>query len=183
MNLSGETLIGQPIKKTHHNNKLYYCIIYLAPGDYHRFHAPANVTFSYINHYNGELMSVNPSFMKLFKSVLTVNERIGLIGQWKHGFFSYIPVAATGVGNIVINGINEINSIIHKSVNGSRGWSRHLVNLKFDKGQEIGRFEIGSTVALVFEAPEAFQWTLQGDSIKMGTPLGKLPSNKNFFYF
>lgn len=43
------------------DNRLYHCVIYLAPGDYHRFHSPADWKIYFRRHFPGELFSVNPS--------------------------------------------------------------------------------------------------------------------------
>jgi phosphatidylserine decarboxylase len=40
---------------------------------------------------------------KLLKDLFVLNERVALLGRWRHGFFSYIPVGATNVGSIRIN--------------------------------------------------------------------------------
>ena len=54
-------------------------------------------------HYNGELFSVNPSFLRILQQVFVVNERVVLQGTWNHGnYVAVVPVAATNVGNIVI---------------------------------------------------------------------------------
>lgn len=85
------------------NNELYNCIIYLAPGDYHRFHSPADWTVKHRKHFPGRLLSVRPSLMKRMPEVLHINERVCYIGDWPHGFFSMTAVGATNVGSIKVN--------------------------------------------------------------------------------
>lgn len=84
------------------NNELYNCIIYLAPGDYHRFHSPANWIVKHRKHFPGRLLSVRPSLMKRMPEVLHINERVCYIGDWAHGFFSMTAVGATNVGSIKV---------------------------------------------------------------------------------
>lgn len=84
-------------------NELYNCIIYLAPGDYHRFHSPANWLVEYRKHFPGRLLSVRPSLVKRIPEVLHINERVCYFGKWDHGFFSMTAVGATNVGSIKVN--------------------------------------------------------------------------------
>ena len=84
-------------------NRMYFCVVYLAPGDYHRFHSPVNWVVERRRHFAGELFSVSPYMTRLLKDLFVLNERVALLGRWKHGFFSYVPVGATNVGSIRIN--------------------------------------------------------------------------------
>lgn len=47
-------------------------------------------------------MSVNPGVARLVKELFCLNERVALLGQWQHGFFSLTAVGATNVGSIRI---------------------------------------------------------------------------------
>lgn len=84
-------------------NGLFFAVIYLAPGDYHRFHSPANWIIELRRHFSGELFSVSPFAVNLIKNLFVLNERVVLMGNWQHGFFSMIPVGATNVGSIRID--------------------------------------------------------------------------------
>lgn len=84
------------------NTDLYYCIIYLAPGDYHRFHSPADWTVNYRRHFAGKLYSVRPSFASWFPNLFSENERVAYIGKWKYGFFSMAAVGAANVGSMKV---------------------------------------------------------------------------------
>ena len=69
-------------------NKMFFCVVYLAPGDYHRFHSPTNWVVEKRRHFAGELFSVSPYMTKLLKDLFVLNERVALLGRWRHGFFS-----------------------------------------------------------------------------------------------
>ena len=143
---------------------LYYCTIYLAPGDYHRFHAPAKMKIESIKIFSGEVLSVAPLMMKLIPKLLCMNERVAINGKWQHGFISYVPVGAANVGSIVINPEIEPKKLI-------------------ETGKEIGHFELGSTVVLIFEAPTNSEWQVfPGDRVKLGKPLIKIPKRSWFFW-
>jgi phosphatidylserine decarboxylase len=88
--------------KKNPDNVLYYSIIYLAPGDYHRFHSPSEWSVFSRRHYPGELYSVSPIVAKWLKDLYNLNERAVYYGCWKHGFFSMTAVGATNVGSIKV---------------------------------------------------------------------------------
>ena len=83
-------------------NCLYHCVIYLAPGDYHRFHSPTDWNIHFRRHFPGELFSVNPSVARWLEGLFNFNERVVYYGDWKHGFFSMTAVGATNVGSIKV---------------------------------------------------------------------------------
>ncbi|KAG8528828.1 uncharacterized protein KY384_006517 [Bacidia gigantensis] len=154
---------------------LHYVVIYLAPGDYHRFHSPASWVVSIRRHFAGELYSVSPWLQKKLPGLFTLNERVVLLGRWRWGFFSFIPVGATNVGSIKINFDRELrtNSLVtdteaDKAAEeaSSRGEpysgyasatymeaSKVLGGHALKRGEEIGGFQLGSSIVLVFEAP------------------------------
>lgn len=91
---------GKPIRV---ENQLFYCVIYLGPGDYHRFHSPTNWNVYSRRHFPGDLLSVAPGFLKLIRGVFVYNERVAMLGEWPHGFFSMTAVGATNVGSIRVH--------------------------------------------------------------------------------
>ncbi|KAI9251191.1 phosphatidylserine decarboxylase-domain-containing protein [Sporodiniella umbellata] len=161
-------------------NALFFCVVYLAPGDYHRFHSPTNWVVETRRHFAGELFSVSPYFAKLLENLFVLNERVTLLGKWKHGFFSMIPVGATNVGSIKINfdealktnqkediPLGTYTEATYKSA------SKLLGGKPLQFGDEMGGFYLGSTVVLVFEAPQSFKFNVtSGQKVKMGEPLG-----------
>ncbi|KAG0259427.1 phosphatidylserine decarboxylase 1 [Mortierella polycephala] len=163
-------------------NALFFCVIYLAPGDYHRFHSPTNWVAETRRHFSGELYSVSPWMVKQLQDLFVLNERVVLLGKWRHGFFSMVPVGATNVGSIVLNFDKELRTNCwddrHKRGYGEllySGVSRLLNGQPLRMGEEMGGFKLGSTVVLVFEAPENFKFLIEpGQRVKMGQPLGQI---------
>ncbi|KAK3833814.1 MAG: phosphatidylserine decarboxylase [Linnemannia elongata] len=163
-------------------NALFFCVIYLAPGDYHRFHSPTNWVAETRRHFSGELYSVSPWMVKQLQDLFVLNERVVLLGKWRHGFFSMVPVGATNVGSIVLNFDKELRTNrredVHHRGQGElvySGVSRLLNGQPLHVGEEMGGFKLGSTVVLVFEAPENFKFMIEpGQYVKMGQPLGQI---------
>lgn len=190
---------------------LYYCVIYLAPGDYHRFHSPVSWVVESRRHFAGELYSVSPYLQRTMPGLFTLNERVVLLGRWRWGFFSYTPVGATNVGSIKINFDAELrtNSLTTDTAADRaaqlakargepysgfaeasyRQASAVLGGHSLSRGEEMGGFQLGSTIVLVFEAPKGerpsldegyhgkrrggFVWNIeQGRSVRVGEALG-----------
>ncbi|KAJ6073733.1 uncharacterized protein N7446_001510 [Penicillium canescens] len=194
------------------NHALFYVVIYLAPGDYHRFHSPAPWVVESRRHFAGELYSVSPYLQKHLPGLFTLNERVALLGRWRWGFFSYTPVGATNVGSIKINFDSELrtNSLLTDTAadlaaalalkRGEqypgfveatyRHASRTLGGHPLQRGEEMGGFQLGSSIVLVFEAPlgtrksvdagwpddtptDGWKWNIEkGQRIKVGEKLG-----------
>jgi phosphatidylserine decarboxylase len=168
--------------KVKEGNTLYFCVIYLAPGDYHRFHSPTNWVVEKRRHFAGELFSVSPYMLKMLPDLLVLNERVALLGRWRYGFFSMIPVGATNVGSIQIDfdkalrtnrredlPIGTYTEVSYKNA------SKLLGGQPLRAGDEMGGFRLGSTVVLVFEAPINFRFCIKpGQKIKYGQRVGEV---------
>lgn len=147
------------------NKPIHYCTIYLSPGDYHRFHSPASWTQQgEPARIQGELLSVAPYMMRWVRNLVCLNERTVIGGIWRHGAFAMIPVGATNVSSIELE--QKVSS----------------KTASYDKGEPIGTFKLGSTVVLLFHAPETFKWSPEavGAKIKMGQSLGTVPTTYHF---
>ncbi|KAI9795519.1 MAG: phosphatidylserine decarboxylase 1 [Piccolia ochrophora] len=186
---------------------LYYVVVYLAPGDYHRFHSPASWVAERRRHFAGELYSVSPYLQRTLPGLFTLNERVVLLGRWRWGFFSFTPVGATNVGSIKINFDRELrtNSLTtdtaadraaEKAAEHGEAYSGYaeatyeqasklLGGHALKRGEEMGGFQLGSSIVLVFEAPKGdkggsgtesqrgWSWAVgKGQRVKMGEALG-----------
>ncbi|XP_044259850.1 phosphatidylserine decarboxylase proenzyme, mitochondrial isoform X3 [Tribolium madens] len=162
----------------HNAHTLYQCVIYLAPGDYHRFHSPANWKPTHRRHFHGELLSVSPRIAKWVPGLFCLNERAVYLGSWDHGFFSYAAVGATNVGTVKV----YCDKTLHTNHPKKSDRCKDLClgnDTYFKKGDPFGEFRMGSTIVLVFEAPVNFQFTiLPGDRVQMGQGLGRVGQHK-----
>lgn len=166
------------------SKELYFAVIYLSPGDYHHFHSPTDWVCKARRHFPGHLYSVSPYFQHNFPNLFVLNERVALLGYWKHGFFSMTPVGATNVGSIVLDFDKELvtntkrNRRIQPSICYEANYktaSKMLGGMPLLKGEEMGGFKLGSTVVLCFEAPRDFKFDVQvGDKVKLGQKLGEV---------
>lgn len=153
---------------------LYQCVLYLAPGDYHCFHSPVDWQVTTRRHFPGELLSVNPGIVQRIQGLFSLNERVAYIGSWKHGFFSMTAVGATNVGSVRV-GFDPILAT------NTRKWEldtfyQHVWKdgVEVKKGDYFGEFNLGSTIVLIFEAPENFNFSFKagGEVVKMGRAIG-----------
>lgn len=179
-------------------NKLYQIILYLAPGDYHRFHAPADCNFKTRNHIIGKLKPVKEKYVKTHTGVYEKNERVSLFGDWVKGLMCMVFVGALNVGSIDLNFDSSLqtnrrlklpftNTDVKVYTEEGEQDGGKKVDLKelssaktvspkgieVTKGEEIGKFNLGSTIVLVFEASPDFQWTVEpGQAVKYGECIG-----------
>jgi phosphatidylserine decarboxylase len=150
---------------------LKYVVLYLCPGDYHRFHAPTNFHVTNAKHFSGEVLSVNRLSLKFLNDVFTVNERVVLGGTWSQGNMWYGAVAAHGVGNIKLSFENKLRTNDVRTVPvycggdvRNRAFDEHLKH-----GDEVGTFKLGSTIVMIFEASTNMEWNVrEGDKVKVG---------------
>ena len=177
--IQGETL---DLLKTSKNNKVYQCILYLAPGDYHRFHSPVDLVVKKRIHIYGRLKPVKENYVKTHVDVYEKNERVSIFGDWEQGKFCMVFVGALNVGSIELNFDPELktNSGITKpyhpfalkEYSTEQEGNNKFINL--NKGEELGRFNLGSTIVLLFEADPSFEWNIkEGDVLRYGQIIGK----------
>ncbi|EMD41480.1 hypothetical protein CERSUDRAFT_110048 [Gelatoporia subvermispora B] len=165
-------------------NALFFVVIYLAPGDYHRFHSPTAWVVERRRHFVGDLFSVSPYVVKRLENLFVLNERVALLGRWRYGFFSMVPVGATNVGSIKIDFDQALRTNVGQRRPPPLGTYTEAVysaaspvlnGQPLTKAQEMGGFCLGSTVVLVFEAPKNFQFDITaGQKVKVGEKLGDI---------
>ncbi|KAG1669952.1 Phosphatidylserine decarboxylase proenzyme, mitochondrial [Nymphon striatum] len=160
---SSETLKDQLLCDK--NNTLYHCVIYLNPGNYHRFHSPTDWIVQYRRHFSGKLLSTMPSFVYWIKDLYILNERVACFGKWKHGFFSMVLVGATNVGSIDLTFDNDLktNRKSFKDCYEDKDYrsSANFEGVEIKKGNEFGKFNLGSTIVLIFEGPKNMKSKVQ----------------------
>ncbi|MDC1319614.1 archaetidylserine decarboxylase [Litorivicinus sp.] len=149
-----------------------FLTIYLSPRDYHRVHCPMKGELKQMTFIPGRLFSVNESTTTSIPAVFARNERVILHFKGEHGPFSMVLVGAMLVASIettfagVITPVGQ--SISH--------WNYHKgAHLKFEQGDEVGRFQYGSTVITILPSnTRGFAKNLKSEqSIRTGETLGQ----------
>lgn len=137
--------------------------IYLSPRDYHRVHTPIAARLGAVAWLPGDLFSVAPKVLARRAKVLSINERAVLRLDGERGPLFLVMVGALNVGRIRVVGLEP-----GQDVRGDHP-------LDFERGGELARFEMGSTVVLV-APPESYTPldTLElGMSLRLGQPIGR----------
>jgi phosphatidylserine decarboxylase len=137
------------------NNRFYkqflgghYMTIYLSPQDYHRIHSPVEGRILGYYYQPGKLFPVNNLAVNSINQLFSKNERLITYIQSDRGLVAVIKVGATSVGKIRVT--YDPNIATNRWI---RLAKEHMYDeeIKIRKGAELGRFEMGSTVMLLFE--------------------------------
>lgn len=140
-----------------------FITLYLSPRDYHRVHIPADGELQYMAYVPGRLFSVNPGSVQGIDRLFARNERVITTFRTAVGMLSVIFVGAIFVGSV--------ETVWHGQVTpaGRREYTsrRYEPGMVFAQGDEIGRFNMGSTVILLVE-PGRIDWTVPGRRVVMG---------------
>ena len=171
-NLS-ELLAGdQSLTDTFRNGK--FATIYLSPRDYHRIHMPIDGTLQDMLHVPGQLFGVNKASVKTIPRLFARNERVISLFETPAGPMALIQVGAIFVSSIETTWQGVVTPPRRKQV---QRWSYDKQNQStIMKFEEMGRFNMGSTVVLLF-VKDAIEWDkeLQPDlPVQMGQLLGKI---------
>lgn len=146
----------------------HYAVLYLSPKDYHRVHHAVDGTVSGYAYRPGHFWPVFPAAVERIEHLFAVNERLTLfVDTPQHGRVAMVLVAAYGVGRMSC----EHAPIITNS--GGPLEDREL-DAPVTRGDEAGRFNLGSTVILVMERGTV-EWELErGQDVRVGQRIGRL---------
>ncbi|MXP67669.1 archaetidylserine decarboxylase [Pantoea sp. Aalb] len=160
----------------------YFVNIYLSLRDYHRVHMPCNSTLREMIYIPGKLYSVNRSATRKIPNLFARNERVICVFDTNHGPMIQILVGAIIVGSIETSWVGTITTpregMVKRWRYPSAGHNGAIVLLK---GQEMGRFKLGSTVINLF-APNQIKLLehLKPESkTRVGQPLATVLPNLN----
>ena len=121
---------------------------YLSPRDYHRVHIPIDGKLLKMTYIPGELFSVNPLYTQNIPELFARNERVVCIFDTPCGKMAVILVGATIVRSITTKWAGVVAPNASKTI---KSWDYKKESISFHKGDEIGKFTMGSTVICLFE--------------------------------
>lgn len=169
--LGGHDKDAEPFKEGH------FATIYLSPQDYHRIHMPVAGTLRRMIYVPGDLFSVNPLTTANVPGLFARNERVVTIFDTEHG-----PLAMVLVGATIVASIETVWAGTVTPPTGSQVFTwdypaegEQAVHL--EKGEEMGRFKLGSTVVACFgrgmldEFDDDFE---PGDMTRLGRAMAKV---------
>ncbi|MEF7615493.1 archaetidylserine decarboxylase [Aquincola sp. MAHUQ-54] len=124
-----------------------FATLYLSPKDYHRIHMPCTGTLRRMIHVPGDLFSVNPTTARGVPGLFARNERVVCLFDSAHGPFVLTLVGATIVGSMATVWHGVVNPPRSGQV---REWTYTGAQVVLERGAEMGRFLLGSTVVMLF---------------------------------
>ncbi len=149
-----------------------FTTLYLSPRDYHRIHFPLGGRVTGYRYLPGRLWPVNPASVRGVPGLFTVNERLATLLETPLGACAVVAVGATIVGRIRAYydpGIPVSNLPRARPV--ARDYARPI---PVEKGEQLGAFEMGSTVIVILEPGRAVlrDGLVEGKRVRVGEPIG-----------
>jgi phosphatidylserine decarboxylase len=150
-----------------------FATLYLSPRDYHRIHMPLDGRLTRMIYVPGKLFSVNAHTTRVVHNLFARNDRVISIFDTEIGRMALIMVGAMNVGSMETVWAGEITPAKNRSITTTDYKDQ---NIQLKRGDEMGRFNMGSTVILLF-GKNCMQWlpNLHYDQlITMGMPIGRI---------
>ena len=158
-----------------------FATIYLSPRDYHRIHMPLAGDLAEMTYVGGRLFSVNQATAALVPGLFARNERVLCLFGTDVG-----PMAVVLVGAIFVGGIETVwEGEVAPALPGLRCRRWHYTGktqqVRLERGTELGRFNLGSTIVLLFPAG-AVTWDpalAAGTKVRLGQRIGTCLSHSD----
>ncbi|MGR8951229.1 MAG: archaetidylserine decarboxylase [Gammaproteobacteria bacterium] len=150
-----------------------FTTIYLSPKDYHRLHMPLTGTLREMVHIPGRLFSVNAATANVVPGLFARNERVAAIFDTEAG-----PMALVLVGAIFVSSVETVwhGVVTPPTVSSVQTWRYGSDAPVLKIGEEMGRFNMGSTIIVLFGKDRA-AWNdalTAGKTVKLGEMIGKM---------
>ena len=150
-------LVGGDVQLAGQFRDGHFATLYLSPRDYHRIHMPCDGRLLRMIHVPGELFSVNPLTARAVPGLFARNERVVCVFENADGPWVLVLVGATIVGSMATVWHGVVNPPRPGTV---REWRYEPGQVSLQRGDEMGRFLLGSTVVMLFpkraQGPLAF---------------------------
>lgn len=145
-----------------------FATVYLAPSNYHRVHMPFDGTLIETRYVPGSLFSVNNTTAENVPDLFARNERLVCLFDTEYGKAAVVLVGAmivAGIETVATGKIERQNTI-----------KTETHNMALKKGEELGRFYLGSTAIVVMPKAAGTDWLAgieHGTTVQMGQLIGK----------
>jgi phosphatidylserine decarboxylase len=171
-NYTATDLLGGSAERAAPFNNGVFATIYLSPKDYHRLHMPLTGTLREMVHIPGRLFSVNTATTHSVPGLFARNERVAALFDTDAG-----PMALVLVGAIFVSSIETVwhGVVTPPTINSVRSWQYQDNAPMLKIGEEMGRFNMGSTIIVLFGKDMA-QWDNKFTAdkvVKLGERIGK----------
>jgi phosphatidylserine decarboxylase len=165
------TLFGGDTEMAHRYENGQFMTIYLSPSDYHRIHMPQAARLIKTTFIPGKLYSVNQLTADKVGGLFAKNERLVCEFETDTGYFTMVLVGAMIVASIETTWSGVVAPMRKQIVQTD---FKKIQPVSFVKGEEMGRFKLGSTVILTFEPKQlSFKATIgHGTRLKLGEAIG-----------
>jgi phosphatidylserine decarboxylase len=153
-----------------------FATLYLSPRDYHRIHMPLAGGLQEMAHIPGKLFSVSPLTTRMVPELFARNERVVTLFDTPVGPMALVLVGAINVASIETVWAGAITPPLGKTLQHWNYPPHGDGAVRLDKGAEMGRFNMGSTVIVLF-GPGKVRWESEiklGATVRMGQRLGKM---------
>lgn len=157
-----------------------FATVYLAPKDYHRIHMPMSGTLREMVYIPGDLFSVNPLTAENVPNLFARNERVAAIFDTEVGPMAMVLVGATIVASIETVWAGTVTPPTGKQVFRWKYDKEGPNSVHLEKGAEMGRFKLGSTIVAVFpkNTVEFLPDNQPGKVTRMGEQFGTIDAHK-----
>jgi Phosphatidylserine decarboxylase len=146
----------------------FFTTIYLSPKDYHRIHMPYDGKLVSMDYIPGDLFSVNQQTAQKVDNLFARNERVVCYFETEFGLCAFVLVGAIFVGSMQTVWHGQINPPYKKQV---QHFDYQDQNIQLKKGEEMGRFNMGSTIIMLSPNQDSPFNLNELEAVKMGQAL------------
>jgi len=170
-NYSLQDLLGGDTQRAAAFAEGKFATVYLSPKDYHRLHMPIDGTLEEMLHIPGRLFSVNAATANVVPRLFARNERVVCNFATAAGPMALILVGALFVASIETVWHGEVTPPTTSAI---QSWQYEANPPKLKRGEEMGRFNMGSTIIVLF-GKDSIRWEnafAAGANVKLGQRIG-----------
>ncbi len=176
MTFSAVDLLGGDAERAAAFKDGVFSTIYLSPKDYHRLHMPLEGKLTEMVHIPGRLFSVNAATAESVPGLFARNERVACLFDTEAG-----PMALVLVGAIFVSSVETVwqGVVTPPTAPSVRSWRYDDQNILLKKSEEMGRFNMGSTIIILF-GKDKVAWEKDvhaGRPVKLGEKIAHLLKN------